>query len=271
MSDYSYEIGEEVTFLDEAGSGFVASFKGDGIVMVTTEDGFDMPYPIGQLVPRFDLREARAKLDMESDSAREKFKEVPKGPILNMDGYSLGMKVYLSDRDESGVILQFFEDRRVELELEDLFTMRVPIDQITLTSTRQVKQINASMDQVTMQDIGENVRKVDYQKSLKDRKDSGVWEVDLHIQELVDNSHGMMKHAIVQLQLDTFDKKLNEAIDRGMHKVIFIHGRGEGRLRNAIREILKRYPNCESLDADYKRYGIGATEVRVKYRPVQVD
>ena len=76
----------------------------------------------------------------------------------------------------------------------------------------------------------------------------------------------MMKHEIVQLQLDHFDKKLNEAIERGVSKVIFIHGRGEGRLKNAIREVLKRYPNCEYLDADYRRYGVGATEVRVKYR-----
>ncbi|NND95357.1 MAG: hypothetical protein HKN45_10860 [Flavobacteriales bacterium] len=43
-------------------------------------------------------------------------------------------------------------------------------------------------------------------RALKVRKEQGVWEMDLHIQELIDNSFDMVKHEIVQIQLDHFDK-----------------------------------------------------------------
>ncbi len=257
MPTYDYRVGEQVTFLNESGSGVVQSIRPDGIIMVLTEDDFEMPYPASVLVPRFDLKQEEGKKEIKAAG----------GPIQEMGGFKLGMRVQLMEQEETGIITKFFPDGRAELELEDLFTERHPVESLVLIDEKQLKELNESLESMSLQDIGEDIRSVNPQRSLKDRKDQGVWEVDLHVQELVDNSYGMMKHEIVQMQLDHFDGKLNQAIDRGLKKVIFIHGRGEGRLRNAIREVLKRYPNCESLDADYKRYGVGATEVRIKYRP----
>ncbi|NND95363.1 MAG: Smr/MutS family protein [Flavobacteriales bacterium] len=257
MPDYTFQIGEQVSFLNESGTGRVVSIREDGMVMVLTEDDFEMPYPVSVLVPRFDL-----KSEVE--------KEVPNqddGPIQEYGGFKLGMKAQVIDKEDRGVIRAFTSEGMAELEFEDLFVEIHPVKDLIAIDEVQLKKLSESIEEVSMQDIGEDVKVNNPQRALKDRKDQGVWEIDLHIQELVDNSFDMMKHEIVQLQLDHFDKKLNEAIDKGLRKVIFIHGRGEGRLKNAIREILKRYPFCEYLDADYKRYGVGATEVRIKYRP----
>lgn len=261
MADYTFKVGETVTFLTESGNGVIQSIRPDGIHMVLTEDDFEMPYPASALVPRFDL-----KADEKAPEPKKKG-----GPLTEMGGFKVGMRVLLMDQEDTGVIQRFFPDGRAELELEDLFVERHHIDTLVLIDDKQLKELNKSIEEVSLQEIGEDIKRTSPQKSLKDRKDQGVWEVDLHIQELVDNSYGMMKHEIIQLQLDHFDGKLNQAINSGLKKIIFIHGRGEGRLRNAIREVLKRYPNCECMDADYQRYGVGATEVRIKYRPKAED
>ncbi|NNC83580.1 MAG: hypothetical protein HKN79_08380 [Flavobacteriales bacterium] len=256
MANYDFIPGEEVSFLNEPGKAKVIRVQEDGNVLIETEEGFEMSYPASVLVPRFDLREERPEPE-----------PIVQGPIMEMEGFSVGMRVHVLDQTETAMIIGFPDQGKAELEFEDLFVKTFPISQLVRTDTEQRKRIDESIEEVSLQDIGEDVKRRNPQKSLKQRKDHGVWEVDLHIQELIDNSHGMMKHEIVSLQLDHFDRKLNAAIERGLSKVIFIHGRGEGRLRNAIREILKRYPNCEFLDADYQRYGVGATEVRIKYRP----
>ena len=48
-------------------------------------------------------------------------------------------------------------------------------------------------------------------------------------------------------------------------KIVFIHGKGEGVLRNAImQEIRRKYPKCLSQDASFQKYGFGATMVIIK-------
>jgi hypothetical protein len=259
--DYTFSEGDEVRFLTETGSGIIRKIKADGTVMVETEDGFEMPYAISQLVPRFDLQKKE-----------EKVEEVPKvkEPLTSYKGFKLGMKVSMPHEDLDGQVMGFDEDKGlIQVEWEDLILQWYRPQELVAMEHEQMQSVMQSLDKVSLQDIGEKPARLSSEGVMKDRKDHGVWEVDLHIQELVDNSYGMMNHQIVQAQLDHFDKKLNEAIDKGLKKVIFIHGRGEGKLRVALRQILERYPNCECLDADYQRYGVGATEVRIKHRRVE--
>ena len=45
--------------------------------------------------------------------------------------------------------------------------------------------------------------------------------------------------------------------------MVFIHGVGEGVLKEELNTLLNRYNNVEYYDADFKTYGLGATEVRI--------
>ena len=48
-------------------------------------------------------------------------------------------------------------------------------------------------------------------------------------------------------------------------KIVFIHGKGEGVLRKALLDELKRkYPRCVAQDASFREYGFGATLITVK-------
>lgn len=89
------------------------------------------------------------------------------------------------------------------------------------------------------------------------------FEVDLHIHQLTDSTKGMTNFDMMNLQLDTARKQLEFAIRKRIPKMVFIHGVGEGVLRQELETLLGRYNNVQFYDADYKTYGIGATEVRI--------
>lgn len=92
-----------------------------------------------------------------------------------------------------------------------------------------------------------------------------ILEVDLHINELVDTTAGMNNADMLQLQLDKFHSVIDENKNKKGQKIVFIHGKGEGVLRNEILRLLKnRYKSYYFQDASFKEYGFGATMVVIK-------
>jgi len=89
------------------------------------------------------------------------------------------------------------------------------------------------------------------------------FEVDLHIHHLTDSTKGMTNYDMLNLQLDTARRQLEFAIRKRIPKIVFIHGVGEGILRQELETLFGRYNNVKFYDADYKTYGLGATEVRI--------
>jgi len=86
-------------------------------------------------------------------------------------------------------------------------------------------------------------------------------EIDLHIENLLDSHKGMTNAQIIQYQLRVFQKELEAAISNSFYKIVFIHGVGNGRLKQEILAILRNYPELKVQDASFKKYGFGATEV----------
>ena len=88
--------------------------------------------------------------------------------------------------------------------------------------------------------------------------------VDLHIGELVDNILGMSSNDIFRTQINYFKKMLESAITNEYDKVTFIHGVGNGVLKNAIIEELKHYDNTSNRMASIMKFGVGAIDVMIK-------
>lgn len=88
-----------------------------------------------------------------------------------------------------------------------------------------------------------------------------VWEIDLHIEELLESTHGMTNGEILMKQMTEFRAVFSRAKVKSIHKLIVIHGVGEGVLKNEIRTFLARQEQIDVYDADYKEYGKGATAV----------
>ncbi|MHC1733802.1 MAG: Smr/MutS family protein [Bacteroidales bacterium] len=85
-------------------------------------------------------------------------------------------------------------------------------------------------------------------------------EVDLHL----GRGHGGIQ--ALDRQMARFRGEINSAIRAGETGVIFIHGVGSGKLREAIHDALaSAYPSCYWHDAPFARYGYnGATVVTIK-------
>lgn len=88
-------------------------------------------------------------------------------------------------------------------------------------------------------------------------------EVDLHIHQLVKSSKGMSNYDMLNIQLETAKRQLDFAIRKRIQKVVFIHGVGEGVLKEELHYLFNRYENLKFYDADYQKYGLGATEVYI--------
>jgi hypothetical protein len=98
--------------------------------------------------------------------------------------------------------------------------------------------------------------------SSKERTQPAM-EVDLHINQLVKNSRRMQNHEMLDLQLETAKRRLEFAIQNRIQRIVFIHGVGEGVLKLELEYLFKRYEGLKFYDANYQKYGQGATEVYI--------
>jgi hypothetical protein len=85
-------------------------------------------------------------------------------------------------------------------------------------------------------------------------------EIDLHIEELINEPAGLSNGEIMQIQLNYFHKTLDKAMLSKAQSIVYIHGVGNGKLKAALREELRNL-HIKYKDADFTRYGAGATEV----------
>ena len=90
--------------------------------------------------------------------------------------------------------------------------------------------------------------------------------VDLHIEKLTDNWKHLSNFDILTMQLNVFEKYYELALLHHQHKLIVIHGIGEGRLRDEIHERLRLKKDVKSFVNQYHAsYGYGATEIYFNY------
>lgn len=98
--------------------------------------------------------------------------------------------------------------------------------------------------------------------AIKKEQHDDIEVINLHATELLDNTNGMKPSDILDYQLDIFRKKMELYKKKSGKKLIFIHGKGQGVLRNALlRELRHSYHSCTAQDASFREYGFGATMV----------
>jgi hypothetical protein len=96
---------------------------------------------------------------------------------------------------------------------------------------------------------------------------AAVYEVDLHIEKLVDHAEGLSPSDMLLMQLAELQKQLDLAIARRQSSLVVIHGVGKGVLRGEVHEILHHTPQVKSFVNQYDaRYGYGATEIFFEYK-----
>lgn len=95
--------------------------------------------------------------------------------------------------------------------------------------------------------------------------DAPAKEIDLHIEKLRDDHHFLEADEILQIQLNHFQNALDAAVVHHFDKMVFIHGSGNGTLRDKIHKLISKNPHIKTyMDARKEKFGYGATEVVFK-------
>ncbi len=179
--------------------------------------------------------------------------------------FELGDFVSVIDEDLSGVIKEIRGNMVVIETTDDQFLLEYRSDELVKISTDSALNretfSHASAKRVVEEKELPLKRK---QAKLKTKQRfEPVMEVDLHIEKLVRSFADMSHFDILNLQLDTAKRQLDFAISKRFQRIVFIHGVGEGILKEELKYLLRRYDNIKFYDANYQKYGLGATEVYI--------
>ncbi len=175
-----------------------------------------------------------------------------------MKSFHIGDSVEVLDEAIAGKVVGILGDK-ITLETEDGFEMEFEASQLIVAS-KTISVSNYEAARIKHQKEEPSKRKVS--KTKPKERNIPKFEVDLHIHQLTPSTRGMSNFDMLNLQLDTAKRQLEFAIRKRIQKVVFIHGVGEGVLKEELKYLFKKYP-VEHYDADYQKYGLGATEVYI--------
>lgn len=178
--------------------------------------------------------------------------------------FTKGDKVSVLDEAINGVVVSVL-DKQITIETEEGFTMTFFVNELIKINDSSnlmdsIRRIN--VDEITKEK--EIPKPRSFVKERKDKQEVSVPEFDLHIEKLVPNKRGMSNYDILTLQSETAKRHVEFAIRNRIPKIVFIHGVGEGILKAELDFLLGRYDNIAFQDANYQKYGLGATEVYIK-------
>lgn len=169
-----------------------------------------------------------------------------------------GDKVSVLDDAIDGVVIGI-NGSEVTIETPDGFNMTFGEKELIKIEGSNEMTFNFNKSQVISE---KEVAKPNYiNKEKKSKKEIPVPEFDLHIEKLVKSYKSMNNYDILTLQTETAKRHIEFAIRNRIPKIVFIHGVGEGILKSELDFMLGRYDNITFQDANYQKYGLGATEV----------
>lgn len=197
-------------------------------------------------------------------------------------------KSELNDREHVAVQLVAFKDNRA-FAMKSAVNVEIRIDTVKFYKLHTFRQTDFFETPALMYDVVKNdlpakqvyVSAEDLQDALMKKKTvehpsaprtivkrggkNEIIEVDLHIGELLDDTHGMSNREMLNYQLDKFREVMEQYKNKREQRIVFIHGKGDGVLRKALLDEMKRkYSACKTQDASFQEYGFGATMVTIK-------
>ncbi|PTL98667.1 MAG: DNA mismatch repair protein MutS [Bacteroidetes bacterium] len=179
----------------------------------------------------------------------------------------VGDNVEVLDEDLAGVII-FIKNGTAIIQTNDNFELEFELSDLVKVGNSKLLRTSAFDDETYI--------KIGSDKKPKKKKSVGVkpkertqpvMEVDLHIHNLLPTTKGMQNHDILTFQLDTAKRQLAFAMQKKIQRIVFVHGVGEGTLKLELEYLFKQYDNLKYYEANYQKYGLGATEVYIYQNP----
>jgi len=173
----------------------------------------------------------------------------------------VGDKVQAIDDDFEGVI-SAIHGEDIDVVDDDGFTIIYHSKELILNVNSNMHKSNIQVPKSAILEKENFNKKASIKVSSKKRNEPTM-EVDLHIHKLVERSARLSNYEMLNLQIDHAKRQLDFAISKRLSKMVFIHGVGEGVLKEELHTLLRRYDNLKFYDANFQKYGVGATEVYI--------
>jgi len=175
--------------------------------------------------------------------------------------FSIGQSVSVLDENCDGIIVAI-DIPYITIETSHGFIVRFRESEITPSISDDIKQRLIDVpNKIVIQKEGVPLKKNTRVKPKE--RNSAVIEVDLHIEKLVKSYKHMTNYEILTLQVNTAERQLLFAMSKRISKIIFIHGVGEGVLKEELYFLFNKYDGIKFYSANYQKYGAGATEVYI--------
>ena len=155
----------------------------------------------------------------------------------------------------------------VKFYKEKSFTSNEFFDGNAMVFDLVTNPLKENIDQLTDKDFNEIVEAKDkssrpVESAVKVEKAPDTIEIDLHIEQLIDKIEGLSNREILDIQLDKFQREMELAIRNRAKRIVFIHGVGNGVLKQEIaKKLQSKFARYRNQDASFKEYGFGATMV----------
>jgi len=338
------KVGDKVKFLNQVGGGVVKSFINKNMVNVENEDGFEIPYPISQLVnvnaPELNVTEETKRVETAQEKVVSPVFEEPQGEIINgknspdfyfcfvpsnpknpveneielfllndsnftllfnfsyfQEGKNISIKKgtvppnsrqKLESLTQSDLVelpeyrFQIIYFREEENDWHEPVSKKFKINPVKFYKESTFReniffQKNAMVLKIEPNPLQEEVEKLKQEDLIQQLKGKEMPEVkqkpvrkknpeelviDLHINELLDDTKGLSNREILEIQQEKVESETKLAIRNHVKRIVFIHGVGQGVLKQEIAKLLKtKFPKFYFQDASFKEYGYGATMV----------
>ena len=166
--------------------------------------------------------------------------------------FKIGDRVKFIRSNDYGIIRSIISERKVEVEDSSKFLSIVNTDDI-IGFEEKTNSLSAYGDLSNDKDVSadsENIKKV--------VNNLNVVKLDLHIENLSSDYQMMTNFEIIQIQIKKCEDLIMKSLNSHVHKLIIVHGIGEGVLKKEVHELLDRYElrYFESLNG-------GSTEVMI--------
>jgi dsDNA-specific endonuclease/ATPase MutS2 len=181
----------------------------------------------------------------------------------------IGDNVKFINENLSGVIKSIVSVDKVVVSCSDGFDHEVFINEIVIVNENNMPNYKVDKDLISNKISSKKIRtesKGILSKYLSSNKYKyeGIVEIDLHLEELVEFPGRLDDRLKLHTQIQHVKKCLAAAMDKNIRKVVFIHGVGTGVLKTELHNFLANIDDLIINDADFREYGLGATEVIIK-------
>jgi hypothetical protein len=185
-----------------------------------------------------------------------------------MSRFKAGDRVQLMDELTSGIVISVHKEE-LRFKTTDGFVLEVPQRNVVLLPSEGTTFLGKADFDIELKDVdnqplrGSDVNPDIGRKAGRRQRYQPLMEVDLHIEKLVPAARGLDVMDLLNYQLEAAQGQLEFALRTKIQRIVFIHGVGQGVLKEELLTLFRRYEGLEVSDADPRKYGMGATEVYV--------